>query len=104
MLVGALVVVLVVWGFTWPTRARFSDFVTAPAAALRYGRDLVLFRSERHLGHSPAGGVMVVLLLLFLAATVVTGLIVCGGYEQAGPLAGMFTRETGEAVEGPMIS
>jgi cytochrome b len=42
---------------------------------------------------------MVILLLAFLAATVVTGLIVYGGDQQAGPLAGMFTRETGEAVE-----
>jgi cytochrome b len=61
--------------------------------ALRYERDLVLLRSERHLGHSPARGVMVV---LFLAPTVVAGLIMYGGYEQAGPLAGVFTRETGE--------
>jgi cytochrome b len=42
---------------------------------------------------------MVILLLVFLAATVVTGLIVYGGDQQAGPLAGMFTQETGEAVE-----
>ncbi len=38
-------------------------------------------------------------LLIFLAGTVVTGLIVYGGDQQAGPFAGMFTKQTGEAVE-----
>jgi cytochrome b len=42
---------------------------------------------------------MVVLLLVLLAVTVVTGLVVYGGDQQAGPLAGMFTKDTGEAVE-----
>jgi cytochrome b len=42
---------------------------------------------------------MVVLLLIFVAATVVTGLVVYGGDQQAGPLAGMFSKETGEAME-----
>ena len=42
---------------------------------------------------------MVILLLVVLAATVVTGLIVYGGDQQAGPLGGMFTGETGEAME-----
>src|SRR5688572_26690005 len=62
-------------------------------------RDIVLFRAERHLGHSPGGGYMVVLLLVFLAATVITGLVVYGGDQQAGPLAGMFTEQTGEDME-----
>jgi cytochrome b len=97
--VGALIVARVIWGFVGPARARFSDFVYAPAATLGYVRDLVLFRAERHLGHSPGGGAMVVLLLLLLAATVVTGLVVYGGDQQAGPLAGMFTKDTGEAME-----
>ena len=43
---------------------------------------------------------MVVILLIFVAATVVTGLVVYGGDQQAGPLAGMFSKETGEAMEG----
>jgi len=48
---------------------------------------------------SPGGGAMVIL-LLFLTATVVTGLVVYGGEHQAEPLAGLFSKDTGEAVEG----
>jgi len=98
-LVGGLVVARVIWGFVGPAHARFADFLCSPADTLRYVRDLVLFRAQRHLGHSPGGGAMVILLLLFLAATVVTGLVVYGGEQQAGPLAGMFTKDTGEKVE-----
>ena len=98
--VGALVVARVIWGFVGPEHARFTDFVYAPGASLRYVRDLILFKAERHLGHSPGGGAMVVTLLVFLAATVITGLVVYGGDQQAGPLAGMFTKAFGESFEG----
>lgn len=98
--VGGLIVARTIWGFVGPTRALFSDFVYAPLKTLTYMRDLVLFRAERYLGHSPGGGAMIVLLLVFLAATVISGLVVYGGEQQAGPLAGMFTKDTGEAVEG----
>ena len=98
-IVGALIVVRVIWGFVGPVHARFSDFIYAPGTIMRYVRDLLAFRAERHLGHSPGGGAMVVALMLFVAATVTTGLVVYGGDQQAGPLAGWFSRETGEAVE-----
>lgn len=99
-IVGALVVARVIWGFVGPEHARFTDFVYAPRASLRYVRDLILLKAERHLGHSPGGGAMVVTLLVFLAATVITGLVVYGGDQRAGPLAGMFTKEFGESFEG----
>jgi cytochrome b len=98
-LVGGLVVARIVWGFVGPAHARFADFIYSPEETLRYVRDLLLLRAERHLGHSPGGGAMVLLLLVLLAATVTTGLVVYGGEQQAGPLAGLFTKDTGESVE-----
>jgi cytochrome b len=97
--VGALVVARIIWGFIGSPHARFSDFVYAPATAFAYVRELLRFRGARYLGHSPGGGYMVIVLLIFLAATVVTGLIVYGGDQQAGPLAGMFSKNFAESFE-----
>lgn len=97
--VGLLVLARIVWGFVGSPHARFADFVYAPATAVRYVLDLLRFRGSRYLGHSPGGGYMVILLLIFLAATVISGLVVYGGDQQAGPLAGMFTEAFGESFE-----
>lgn len=97
--VGMLVVARVIWGFLGSDHARFSDFAYSPVEAVTYLRDMIASQARRYLGHSPGGAAMVFALLVLLAATVVTGLIVYGGEHQAGPLAGMFSKDTGEAVE-----
>ena len=97
--VGMLIVARIVWGLVGSRHARFSDFVYKPSTTIGYLRDMLLVRAKRYIGHSPGGGAMVVLLLLFLTATVITGIVVYGGEHQAGPLAGMFSKESGEAIE-----
>ncbi len=57
------------------------------AAIAAYLADTARFRASRHLGHNPAGGAMVVALMLSLAATGLSGLVLYGGQELSGPLA-----------------
>lgn len=83
----ALVAFRVVWGFIGPKHARFTDFVFGPARILRYLKSLATGRPEHYLGHNPAGGAMVVVLLVFLLITTFAGLKTLAVEEGAGPLA-----------------
>ncbi len=66
-----LVAARAVWGFVAPSRhARFAHFVPTPARLLRYLTLLLRGREPRHLGHNPAGAVMI---LYLMSATLVIG-------------------------------
>jgi cytochrome b len=95
--VGALASLRILWGFVGPKYARFRDFVCGPGKVFGYARDLTMFRAKRHLGHSPAGGAMVIALLAGLIAISVTGVALYAVEENAGPLAGVLGDATGEA-------
>lgn len=60
----ALVLVRAVWGLIGPDHARFSNFVRSPVVVLAYLADVVQLRAPRYIGHNPAGGAMIVLLML----------------------------------------
>ncbi|MBL8259089.1 MAG: cytochrome b/b6 domain-containing protein [Candidatus Competibacteraceae bacterium] len=95
--VAGLLLFRLLWGFWGPRHARFSDFVRRPDVTLRYVKEVLLLRAPRHLGHNPAGGAMIVILLLSLTVTVAAGLALYGADKGLGPLAGWLA-DTGDAT------
>ncbi|HEY1453112.1 MAG TPA: cytochrome b/b6 domain-containing protein [Roseiarcus sp.] len=71
--IAALVLARIAWGFLGPPYARFSQFVRPPAVVADYLKSIVSGSEPRFIGHNPAGGAMIVVLLASLAATTVTG-------------------------------
>ncbi|MBL3588586.1 MAG: cytochrome b/b6 domain-containing protein [gamma proteobacterium endosymbiont of Lamellibrachia anaximandri] len=89
-LIGVLLLFRLAWGFIGPRFARFSDFIRPVAEVKTYLKEMSVLQAKRHIGHNPAGGAMIIALLLSLMITVVTGL---GAYgvEGAGPMAAWFS-------------
>ncbi len=85
-LIGLVLALRILWGVVGPRHARFTDFIYAPSRVRGYLRDLLRFDAKRYLGHSPAGGAMVVILILALGAVVGSGLVLYGLDIGAGPL------------------
>jgi cytochrome b len=90
-LVLALIAVRLIWGFIGTRHARFTDFVRGPRQVLGYIGDAMRMRAPRFLGHNPAGGAMVVALLLLVAGTGLSGVTLYGAEELSGPLAGLMS-------------
>jgi len=70
-----LVAFRLVWGLIGTAHARFSDFVYRPSIVVGHLIDTGSLRAKRYIGHNPAGGAMVIALLVMLAATCATGIM-----------------------------
>ncbi len=88
-LIAITVALRVVWGFVGPGHARFSNFVTSPGEGFNYLLALFTGRAKRHVGHSPAGGLMTLALLFMLAVITVSGMATLAAQKGHGPLAGI---------------
>lgn len=86
-LVTCLLVIRVTWGVVGTKYARFSDFVRSPRAVTAYLGDVFRGHPQRFLGHNPAGGAMILALLLSLGITVYSGMKFYAIDKNAGPLA-----------------
>jgi len=70
---ASLIALRIVYGLIGPRNARFSSFVPRPSVFAGYVRDMIAGREARHLGHNPAGGAMIMALIVTLSSVCLTG-------------------------------
>jgi len=100
--IGGLLLFRIIWGVIGTRYARFSSFIFSRKEIVSYLKDIVAFRPKHYLGHNPAGGAMVIALLLSLTGAVVTGMSLYGASEYSGPLADFWagsSQFTGDVLE-----
>ena len=98
----ALLAVRIVWGLIGTRHARFADFIYSTDTIKQFIKDTLSFKAKRYIGHNPAGGAMILLMIISLIITGITGIAVYGAEEQAGPMASWFAQNShfwGEAFE-----
>lgn len=85
--VTAVILFRILWGFIGTTHAKFKDFIYSPIAVFNYLGNLLRGKPQHYIGHNPAGGAMVIALLIGLCGTSFTGLKLYAVEENAGPFA-----------------
>jgi cytochrome b len=88
--VGIIICIRIIWGIIGSKHARFSDFIYRPSAILAYLKGLSQRKPQHYLGHNPAGGAMVIALLISILITVYSGLALYAVEKNAGPLANIY--------------
>jgi cytochrome b len=71
----ALVSARLVWGFIGSKYALFSNFIYGPRTIFHHSVGMLRLRARRYLGHNPAGGAMVILLLATISVICISGVM-----------------------------
>ena len=82
----ALLFFRLLWGFFGSETAQFSRFLAAPRIAFHHLARVFRREPDRQVGHNPAGGWMVMLLLVLLLGETLSGLYVGNDVADEGPL------------------
>lgn len=71
--IGTLLAIRIVWGLVGTRHARFAGFIYSPRTILTFLKDSMSMKARRYVGHNPAGGAMVILLIAMISGIVTTG-------------------------------
>jgi len=85
-IIAGLIGFRVLWGVIGTKYARFSNFIYRPSEIKAYLQSLMTRHPKHYLGHNPAGGLMVLIMLAALSLATWTGLEAYAA-EGKGPLA-----------------
>jgi cytochrome b len=86
-IVGVYLLMRILLGFVGERYVRFSNFVYSPVKITAYLKNLIARKPQHYIGHNPAGGAMVIALLLSLIGSTVTGLKLYAVEDNKGPFA-----------------
>ena len=86
------------WGVFGSETARFSHFLTSPPTVLQHLKHSLRREPDHQVGHNPAGGWMVLLLLALLLLETLTGLYVANDMADEGPLTEMVPASAANAI------
>lgn len=100
LLVGALLVFRIVWGFVGGRWSRFASFVRMPGTVLRYLKGDHRPDDYFEVGHNPLGALSVLALITLLAVQVGTGLVADDEIATTGPLNKYVATATGLLATG----
>ncbi len=97
-LVLTLLLFRLVWGFVGSETSRFRQFLINPLTALHSLRKFRERTPDTQVGHNPAGGWMVVVMLALLCVQVLTGLFNTEDYGAANAAAGPLVKYVSKPV------
>lgn len=95
-----LVLFRVLWGFSGNRFARFSSFVKGWSEVRSYLTEFISEKPPRYIGHNPAVGWVILLILAVIADIAVAGIVTYGGEENRGLFAGIFSFATAQYARG----
>jgi cytochrome b len=82
----ALLIFRLLWGLLGSETARFSAFLAGPGRVAHHLARALRREPDRQIGHNPAGGWMVMLLLALMLGETLTGIYVNNDVADEGPL------------------
>ncbi len=83
------------WAVFGSHYSHIASFAYHPRRVIEYLRGVMMLRPAHHIGHNPAGAVMIIALAVVLVGLVTTGLLAVGGEEKQGWLAGLASYDIG---------
>ena len=86
IVLGAMVLLRVIWGFVGSRYARFDTFLYSPVAAWKYVKGAITATEPRDVGHNPGSSYAIFAMLVSVGVVVATGLLMSSGSEAAEEL------------------
>lgn len=94
----SLLLFRLLWGFFGSDTARFARFIASPRRVVRHLARILRREPDRRIGHNPAGGWMVLLLIGLLLVECLTGLYVLNEVADKGLLTPLAPAELSDVI------